>query len=92
MGLVEAPANYLVDFGVPAVVGASTVSVLFDKPAEDILTGHVQTENYSITYLTSDLPALSFGSTVVIAGVTYSVLSTKPIADGIFSKAHLEAV
>jgi hypothetical protein len=88
---VENLAGFLSDFGVPAIFSAGTVTVLFDTPGQDILSGRVQSDQYEITYRTADKPNLAYGVVLSIAGSAYTVLSSNPIDDGAFSRAVLEA-
>lgn len=82
---------FLADFGVAAIYGGVTKKVLFDQPGHDILSGRVQSDQYEITYIESDMPKLLFGAQISIAGVAYTLLSTNKIDDGMFSRAILEA-
>lgn len=81
---------FLADFGVAAVHGGVTKTVLFDQPGQEILSGHVQSDQYEITYIEADMPGLLFGAQLSIGGVAYTLLSTNRIDDGAFSRAILE--
>ena len=82
---------FLADFGTFATYQGSIVTVLFDQPGQDILSGRVQSDQYEITYVDADMPGLSFGAQITICNAAYTVLSTNRIDDGAFSRAVLDA-
>jgi hypothetical protein len=88
---VEKLPDFLADFGVAATYGGASILVLFDVPGQDILSDRVSSDQYEITFRTSDMPSLLFGAQIIIAAVAYTVLNVNKIDDGAFSRAVLEA-
>lgn len=83
--------DFLADFGVAATYGGEIFTVLFDTPGQDILSNRVSSNQYEMTYVVSDMPSLTFGQQITIAGVGYTVLQQNGIDDGAFARAVLEA-
>ena len=83
MALVEDFTGFFTDFAVPATVGASTVSGLFDNgygEAFEFSSGRTPT----FLCKAADLPSLTLGtSTAVIGGITYTIVETKPDGFGL---------
>jgi hypothetical protein len=71
--------------------GPYTANVRFTSPDAEILTGTVVAADYQIEYVTSQLPGLKEGETVVVASVSYKV-RTPPtkILDGTVARASLK--
>jgi hypothetical protein len=86
----ENPAAFLADFGVTATFGSYTPLVILSMPGEDLLGARIESNQYEMEYLTTALPGLAHGSSVVINAVTYSVLQTYQLDDGTFSRARLQ--
>lgn len=85
----ESIASYLADFGVPAVWGAKSATVLLDKADEDVLGGRAQSTTYDITYSAADFIGLNHGDSLTVAGVGYQVQTVSQIDDGVFNRARL---
>jgi hypothetical protein len=90
--LVENPQGFLQDTAVLAVAGAYQSPVLFEAPTETVLDGRAETKRYSIVYPANALGSLQWQSTVVVGGVTYSVLAVHDLDDGNWQRADLESV
>ncbi len=82
--------GFLADFGVDVVIDGTPTRALFDQPGQDILSGRVQSEQYEITYIEAAAPGVTFGATVTVAGVAYTVLATNSLDDGAFTRAVLD--
>lgn len=87
---VEDLAPLFADFGVLAVAGANSATVLFDMPGEEIFGGMQQSTEYAITYRSVDLPGLTAGNSITVDGVAYKVRQTTPQDDGKLIKAMLK--
>jgi len=83
--------GFLADFGVAAIHGGASITVLFDVPGQDILSDRVSSDQYEITFRTTDMPGLLYGAQISIAAVAYTVLTVNTLDDGAFSRAVLEA-
>lgn len=74
----------------PTVGSVEMVSVIFDTPDDDLLSGVVQSRAYEITYPASSFVGLAAGETVEIETVIYKVLGTPDaIEDGKIMRAAL---
>ena len=78
------------DFGVAAVFGARTATVILDMPQEEIFDGMQQSTEYAITYKTGDLPGLKANDSGTVNGVTYRVRQVTTLDDGQIIKATLQ--
>lgn len=87
--LIETPSVFMQEFGVPVVFGAYSTTGVLDSPDEDVVTGHSVSRQYLLTYESVKLPGLRNGSAITVSGISYSVLSTHAVDDGIFSSARL---
>jgi hypothetical protein len=81
--------TYLLD-GSPMSSGAVTAQVIFDQVDSDLLTHQVQSRNYKIGYVASDFVGLSFGDSITVNDVAYSVIQVNSIDDGQIFEAILE--
>ena len=87
---VEDLTPYFADFGVTAVSGANTASVLLDMPDQAILGDMQLTTEYAITYRTGDLPGLKHGDAITVASVAYTVREVTAQDDGKTMHANLK--
>lgn len=88
--IVEDLALYFADFGLPAVFGARTATVLLDMPQEEVFGGMQQSAEYAMTFRQGDLPGLKSGDQGTVNGVSYSVRQTSMLDDGKLIKAMLK--
>ena len=86
----EALDAYFVDFGVTAVYGAQTATVLLDMPDADVLGGRMISAGYLITYRATDLAGLKHGDILTVAGVAYQVNEVRKLDDGALIQAGLQ--
>ena len=79
------------DFGVTATFGSLSAQVVHDMPGQSILGDMQITDDYSITYASTDLAGLNRGSVVTVDGIVYTVRE-KPLHldDGRLLKAALK--
>ena len=88
----ESPAAFLRDFGETATVnGTLSALVIFSMPGQDLLGGAIESNQYEMEYQTSSFPSLAHGDSVVVRGLTLSVLQAYPLDDGTFSRARLSS-
>jgi hypothetical protein len=88
----DIPDVFLRDFGLPIQFGSARAKGILDMPTEIVAGGMVLTTDYSLTYRTSDLPGLEYGSTVTVDGLQYTVREVRLQDDGVFSIAYLQRV
>lgn len=88
--ITESPDTFLNDFGSTVVFGALTVKGILDMPTEVLSGNMVLSTDYQLTFKTSALPNLGYGSAVTVAGVAYTVKSVRQVDDGTFSIADLQ--
>lgn len=91
MALVDDPSAYLTEFGVAAVFGAYSATVLLDRPDREFFNGEAQSADYQIEFATADLPGLQYGSAITVGGTAYTVIKVLALDDGTFSTATLQA-
>jgi hypothetical protein len=77
MSFVEDPTVFFVDFGVAATLNGVAVTVIFDSEYLDEL-GFIGGSNPRAAIVSTENPAK--GNTLIINGVSYTVL--KPMPDG----------
>lgn len=92
MSFTESTTAFMADFGVTCTFGAVTAKVIMDHIGEEVLNGRGSSVNHQMRFWTAQLPNLTFGSSVTVAGVQYRVLTVQPSYDGATSTAQLEAV
>jgi hypothetical protein len=93
MAFTEDISLFFADFGVEAVFGELTTSVLLDEPDNAIFEGQLIAADASITYATGELEGLQKGSSLTIDGNAYKV--TEPpmkIDDGKLMRAQVAEV
>lgn len=85
----ENPLAFMSDFDVTVSFGAFVAPALLSEPGEDIMGGKIESNQYEIEYITSQLN-LSYGAEVTIQGTVFTVLDVNMVDDGVFSRARLE--
>ncbi len=91
MAFVENLDAFLADFGVVAVYGSETASVIFDMP-DLIIAGDQISADYLITYKATVFTALKYGDAITVDGTAYTVSFTQVVGDGKFKTASLNKV
>jgi hypothetical protein len=86
----ELPDQFLNDFGVPVVFGNRTVKGILDMPTEVLSGNMVLSTDYQLTFKTSALPGLGYGSAITVNRVAYTVKSVRQVDDGTFSIADIQ--
>lgn len=81
---------FFADFGVTAVHGSDTASVLLDMPDQQILGDMQISTEYAITWRTGDLPGLKSGDAITVAAVSYAVREVTRQDDGAVMRATLK--
>lgn len=78
------------EFGVTCQIGAGAKFVgILDSPMEVIAGGMALSREYLLTAQTSDVSALTRGSSITVASEAYTVRENRPIDDGLFSELLL---
>ncbi len=90
MAITEYLAAFLPDFSQSATFGGITRSVILNTDGADIMGGRVNSNQYSMRFVTSDFPSLAYGSQITVSGTAYTVLDVLVHEDGAFSIARLE--
>lgn len=72
--------------------GSVSASVIFDVPTEDILGGDGLSDEYAITYATTDLAGIKANATGTINGVNFKVREVRLLDDGKLKRAKLSKV
>jgi hypothetical protein len=85
----EQPTLFLQDFGVTAIAGAQTATVILSEPATDLLGNEIASNQYEIGFITATL-VLAHGTVLTIGARTFKVLQSYLWDDGVFSRARLE--
>jgi hypothetical protein len=77
-------------FALPAVWGALPASVIFDSPAEDVLSGQVVGTDFSVTIPATVWPTIARDASITITGKgTFTVREVRPLADGALKRLVL---
>jgi hypothetical protein len=61
------------DFGVPAIFGTQSATVILDQPDAEAFDNQVIVGDVSITYVAGELEGLGAGDVVTVDGVDYKV-------------------
>ena len=78
------------EFGVTCQIGTGNNFVgILDSPMEVIAGGMALSREYLLTTKTSDVSALTRGSSITVNSVKYTVRESNPIDDGLFSERLL---
>ena len=78
------------EFGVTCQIGTGNNFVgILDSPMEVIAGGIALSREYLLTAKTSDISALTRGSSITVSSVKYTVRENNPIDDGLFSELLL---
>lgn len=80
--MIEEASDFLLDFGVDAVISAGTVKVILDNAAHFALG--VENTVPTVVGAASDLSSVDKGDAVSIAGTNYTV-SHPPLSDGVMT-------
>ena len=90
---VEDPALFFTDFGVTAIVGGQTVSVIFDNGYALAGAGPLgmASSQPTLTLATASVPANPVGTAVVVGAANYTIGAHEPDGSGM-SRLMLEAV
>ena len=78
------------EFGVTCQIGVGDDFVgILDSPMDVIAGGMALSREYLLTAKTSDVSALTRGSSITVASATYTVRENRPVDDGLFSELLL---
>ena len=78
------------EFGVTCQIGSGDDFVgILDSPMDVIAGGMALSREYLLTAKTSDVSALTRGSSITVASATYTVRENRPVDDGLFSELLL---
>lgn len=91
MAFTEDMSLFFAEFGVEAVFGAATATVLLDKPDAEIFDGAAIANDPVITYATTDLTGLAHGSAITVDGASFKVREVNLVDDGKLTRARLAA-
>lgn len=79
-------------FAVTATWNGATEAVIYDAPAEDVLSGEAIGTDFSVTLPAASWPAIARGASIQITGKgTFTVREVRPIADGALKRLVLSA-
>jgi hypothetical protein len=73
MAFVEDMSLYFADFGVPAIYGGQSATVIIDKPDSEVFDNQVIVGDATMTYVTGDLVGLKTGDVVTVDSIDYKV-------------------
>jgi len=90
MALSEDLSVFLHDFGVSCTSGTTTALGILDMPSEIISDGTVLSTDYTLTARASDFGTLTYGASITVATVPYTVRETMLIDDGAFIQIALQ--
>ena len=78
------------EFGVTCQIGSGDDFVgILDSPMDVIAGGMALSREYLLTAKTSDVSALTRGSSITVASAAYTVRENRPVDDGLFSELLL---
>ena len=78
------------EFGVTCQIGAGAEFVgILDSPMEVIAGGMALSREYLLIAKTSDVSALTRGTSITVASEAYTVRENRPVDDGLFSELLL---
>ena len=89
MAFTENLDLFLVDFGVPVTVGATSGLGILDMPSQVVADGMVLTTDYKLTVKTSQFGGLLYGDAITVDGVNYQVREAMKVDDGMFTELFL---
>jgi len=70
-------------FATSATWGATSASVIFDSPAEDVLSGQVVGTDFSVVLPADEWPGIARDQSITITGKgTFVVREVRPLTDG----------
>jgi len=87
MALVENLAVYFADFGEPATIAGTAVTVIFDNDAVNPFD--VESTNPTMDVETASVPGLAHGAPVVFRATNYTVVGIRPDASGMITTVDL---
>ena len=71
------------EFASSATWGALTASVIFNSPAEDVLSGQVVGTDYSVVLPANVWPGIARDASITVTGRgTFTVREVRPMSDG----------
>jgi hypothetical protein len=77
-------------FATVATWGGQPANVIYDAPAEDVLSGQVVGTDFSVTLPANVWPAIARDAVIIITGQgTFTVREVRPIADGAMKRLVL---
>jgi hypothetical protein len=89
MALLEDPAIFLQDFGIPVDSGLVAGLGILDMPGEVIMNDLVISTDYSLRCESAKFGALAYGAPVEVDGTLYSVREVRRIDDGLMCEVSL---
>lgn len=92
MAFAEDMSVFFADFGVPAIFGELSATVIIDQPDTEIFDRQLMAGDSSIIYVTGELEGLAKGSVITIDGADFRV--TQPpmkVQDGKLMQAQVAA-
>jgi hypothetical protein len=78
------------EFASLATWNGDTQAVIYDAPAQDVLTGEAIGTEYSLTMPAGVWPGAAYGASITVPGKgTFTVREVRPINDGLLKKLVL---
>jgi hypothetical protein len=90
MAFTEDLSAFLADFGVSVTAGAVSGMGILDMPGELIADGMIITTDYTLRCEASKFGSLSYGASITVNSVAYTVRENKLIDDGAFCLMTLQ--
>jgi riboflavin synthase alpha subunit len=88
--ITEDPAIFLADFGVAVTSGAVSGVGILDMPGEVIMDNMVISTDYTLRTDAATFGSLSYGASVTVNGVAYTVRENRLLDDGVFCEISLQ--
>lgn len=85
-------SQFFADFGVTAVFGSETRTVLADLPESVIAGENIVTGDFKITYPTGYFSGMKYGDSITVNSIAYTVRETVAKDDGAITEAYLSKV
>jgi len=80
------------EFGIACSIGASNFVGILDSPVEVLAGGMALSREYLLYAKTSDVSAVTRGTSITVGGASYTVRENRAIDDGLFSELLLSKV
>jgi len=80
------------EFGIACSIGASSFVGILDSPVEVLAGGMALSREYLLYAKTSDVSAVTRGTSITVGGASYTVRENRAIDDGLFSELLLSKV